>query len=100
MMNRRIIANHLIESFAGYTPKEQMEMTKSSEAVKETLIKYYGLDKFNELYSASGLDWLEAYKIFEQHHGVFTHGDYQELMSERNISFIRNEKRGRENERR
>jgi hypothetical protein len=80
-MNRRIIANHLIEAFAEYTPKEQMEMTKTSEIVKDTIIKYYGVDKWNELYSAEWSDWSEAYKIFEQHHGVFNHGDYEQLMS-------------------
>jgi hypothetical protein len=82
MMNKKIIADHIIEVFKDYTVKDQLKMTKDVSIIRELFVNKYGLEKWTELHSASLENWRDAWKLFEQHHGIFTHGDYEKLMNE------------------
>jgi len=72
------LAKKLINAFSEFTPKEAMLKTKDSKSVQYILTKKYGENGYAELTRIKSEDWGKAWRLFEQHYGVFTHGDYDE----------------------
>lgn len=74
------LADKIINAFSEFTPKEAMLKTKNSKSVQEVLASKYGDVGYSELTRIKSEEWGKAWRLFEQHYGVFTHGDYEELM--------------------
>jgi len=74
------LAKKIIDAFSEFTPKEAMLKTKNSKSVQDILTQKYGENGYAELTRIKSEDWGKAWRLFEQHYGVFTHGDYDELV--------------------
>ena len=74
------LAKKIICAFSEFTPKEAMLKTKNSKSVQDVLTQEYGENGYAELTIIKAEDWGKAWRLFEQHYGVFTHGDYDELV--------------------
>ncbi|ALS22243.1 hypothetical protein [Paenibacillus naphthalenovorans] len=77
-MTAEELKNKIVYAFRYLDKGEQLRLTKQAIVVKDFLRNSYGEAELTSMMNLPSETWKAAWKLFEEYHGIFTHGDYLE----------------------